>query len=86
MTIKDIRIIMTISRQFSDFVMDYFKRFPGRDLFITLVLKEATKAYMKVYKSKPYEPLKAIDDLCKEGKLIEVQKGLYRYERRKRRN
>jgi len=61
-------------------IMDYFRRYDCQDLYIGPVLDRATKEYFKIYHSKPYDSLKAVNALVEQGKLTMIKEGVYRYD------
>ena len=69
-----------MGKDFTDFILDYFKRFEGNDLHIRFALKYATGQYYKQYGKKPLIIPKTVDELCKEGKLTKVRPGFYKYD------
>jgi len=64
----------------SDLIMEYFKAHPKQDLRHGPVVDWVEEQYIKLTGKKPRDPWRAIRKLHQEGKLIKVNKGIYRYD------
>jgi len=60
--------------------MEYFRAHPKQDLKHGPVVDWVEEQYLKLYGEKPRDTWRAIRKLYQEGKLIKVQKGVYRYD------
>lgn len=69
-----------MGKSISDFVMEYFEAHPKQDLPHGPVVDWVEEQYLKLYGKKPRDTWRGIRKLHQEGKLIKVQKGIYRYD------
>lgn len=69
-----------MAKSISDLIMDYFRKYPKKDLKHGPVVDWVTEQYLKDNPEPPRDPWRAIRKLYQEGKLIKVSKGVYRYE------
>jgi len=69
-------------KSISELVLEYFKMHPNKDLNHGPVVDWVEKEYIKSGGAKPRDPWRAIRKLYEEGKLIQVGKGVYRYDPR----
>jgi 5-methylcytosine-specific restriction endonuclease McrA len=60
--------------------MEYFKSHPKQDLKHGPVVDWVEEQYVKMTGNKPRDTWRAIRKLHQEGKLIKVEKGVYRYD------
>ena len=67
-------------KSISELVLEYFKTHPNEDLEHGPVVDWVEKQYVKLVGRKPRDPWRAIRKLHQEGKLIKVEKGVYRYD------
>src|SRR4030043_577691 len=63
-----------------DLIMEYFKQHPKEDLQHGPVVDWVEKQYMKLYNKKPRDPWRQIRLFHEEGLLIQIRKGVYRYD------
>jgi hypothetical protein len=71
---------MAKNESISDLIMEYFRRHPNEDLEHGPVVDWVTTQYLKGSPTPPRDPWRAIRKLHQEGKLIQVSKGVYRYD------
>ena len=69
-----------MSKSISELVMEYFKAHPKQDLQHGPVVDWVEEQYMQLTGNKPRDTWRAIRKLHQEGKLIKVEKGVYRYD------
>jgi len=69
-----------MSKSISDLIMEYFKKHPSQDLEHGPVVDWVSNQYLKNHTTPPRDPWRAIRSLHDEGILIQVRKGVYRYE------
>lgn len=69
-----------MSKSINDLVMEYFKNHPKQDLTHGPVVDWVEEQYVKITGNKPRDTWRAIRKLHQEGKLIKVEKGVYRYD------
>ncbi|MCL5985434.1 MAG: HNH endonuclease [Actinobacteria bacterium] len=69
-----------MARTISDLVMEYFQNHPNKDLKHGPVVDWVEEQYLKLYSKKPRDTWRAIRMLHQEGRLIKVEKGVYRYD------
>ena len=69
-----------MGKSISDLIMEYFQAHPKQDLKHGPVVDWVEEQYLKLYGKKPRDTWRAIRKLYQEGKLIKVQKGIYRYD------
>ncbi|MEA3476423.1 MAG: HNH endonuclease [Candidatus Cloacimonadota bacterium] len=67
-------------KSISDLVLEYFKKHPRIELKHGPVVDWVTKEYLKYHYEPPRDPWRAIRKLHQEGKLIKVNKGIYKYD------
>ena len=67
-------------KSISELVLEYFKTYPNEDLEHGPVVDWVEKQYVKLTGRKPRDTWRAIRKLYQEGKLIQVSKGIYRYD------
>ena len=67
-------------KSISELVLEYFKTHPNEDLEHGPVVDWVEKQYVKLTGRKPRDTWRAIRKLYQEGKLIQVSKGIYRYD------
>jgi len=67
-------------KSISELVLEYFRMHPNEDLTHGPVVDWVEKQYVKLAGPKPRDPWRAIRKLHQEGKLIKVNKGIYRYD------
>ena len=67
-------------KSISQLVLEYFKMHPNKDLTHGPVVDWVEKERIKSGGTKPRDPWRAIRKLHEEGKLIQVSKGVYRYD------
>ena len=67
-------------KSISELVLEYFRMHPNKDLEHGPVVDWVEKQYVKLTGRKPRDPWRAIRKLHQEGKLIKVNKGVYRYD------
>jgi len=60
--------------------MEYFKKHPNQDLEHGPVVDWVSNQYLKNHTTPPRDPWRSIRNLHEEGILIQVKKGIYRYE------
>ena len=63
-----------------DLIMEYFQKHPKQDLKHGPVVDYVEDQYIKLYGRKPRDPWRQIRRLYQEGILIQVRKGVYRYD------
>lgn len=61
-------------------IMEYFKKHPKIGLKHGPVVDWVEEQYLKLYNKKPRDTWRAVRKLHQEGKLIKVQKGIYKYD------
>ena len=66
-------------KSISELVLEYFEIHPNEDLRHGPVVDWVEKQYLKLTGRKPRDTWRAIRKLYQEGKLIKVDKGIYRY-------
>jgi len=71
---------MAKNKSISDLIMEYFRRHPNEDLKHGPVVDWVTTQYLKSNPKPPRDPWRAIRALHESGKLINVRKGVYRYD------
>jgi len=64
----------------SDLIMEFFQRYPKKELHHAPVVDWVEKQYLKLYKRKPRDIWRSIRRLHQEGILIKVRKGIYKYD------
>jgi len=64
----------------SDLIMEFFQRYPKKELPHAPVVDWVEKQYLKLYKRKPRDIWRSIRRLHQEGILIKVRKGIYKYD------
>ncbi len=69
-----------MSKSISDLIMEYFKKYPNRDLQHGPVVDWVEGQYIKLYNKKPRDIWRSIRHLHEEGILIKVKKGVYKYD------
>ena len=69
-----------MGKSVSDLIMEYFKAHPKQDLNHGPVVDWVEEQYLKLYGKKSRDTWRAIRKLHQEGKLIKVNKGVYRYD------
>lgn len=69
-----------MAKSISDLIMEYFQKHPKQDLKHGPVVDWVTKQYLQNHPEPPRDPWRAIRKLHEEGKLIQVDKGIYRYD------
>lgn len=69
-----------MAKSISDLIMEYFQKYPKKDLKHGPVVDWVTEKYLKDHNEPPRDPWRAIRKLHQEGKLIKVKKGVYRYD------
>lgn len=69
-----------MAKSISELIMEYFQKHTKQDLKHGPVVDWVTKQYMKDNPEPPRDPWRAIRKLHQEGKLIKVDKGIYRYD------
>lgn len=67
-------------KSISQLIMEYFEKHPSQDLKHGPVVDWVTKQYLKVHPEPPRDTWRAIRKLHQEGKLIKVNKGIYRFD------
>jgi len=71
---------MAKRKSIADLVMEYFRKHPNMDLHHGPVVDWVEKQYLKLCGKKPRDPWRQIRKFGQEGKLIRVEKGVYRYD------
>jgi hypothetical protein len=71
---------MVKGKSISDLIIEYFQKYPKKDLRHGPVVDWVTEQYLKEHNEPPRDPWRAIRKLHQEGKLIKVRKGVYRYD------
>lgn len=61
-------------------LIEYFKRYPHKDLSHGPVVDWVEEQYVKLYGKKPRDTWRSIRRLYQEGMLVKVKKGIYRYD------
>jgi len=69
-----------MSKSISNLIMNYFQKYPKKDLKHGPVVDWVTEQYLKENPGPPRDPWRAIRKLYQEGKLIKISKGIYRYD------
>ena len=69
-----------MSKSISDLIIDYFQKYPKKNLKHGPVVDWVTEQYLKENPDPPRDPWRAIRKLYQEGKLIKISKGVYRYD------
>ncbi|MBI5050874.1 MAG: HNH endonuclease [Nitrospirae bacterium] len=69
-----------MAKSISDLLIEYFKKYPKKDLKHGPVVDWVTEQYLKDNPEPPRDPWRAIRKLHQEGILIKVSKGVYRYD------
>jgi hypothetical protein len=69
-----------MTKSISELIMKYFEKHPKEDLIHGPVVDWVTKQYLKDHPEPPRDTWRAIRKLCEKGKLIQVKKGVYRYD------
>lgn len=69
-----------MAKSISGLIMEYFQKFPGKDLKHGPVVDWVTDQYLKENPEPPRDAWRAIRKLHQEGKLAKVNKGIYRYD------
>lgn len=67
-------------KSISELIMDYFKAHPNQDLPHGPVVDAVTAEYLKHSETPPRDPWRSIRSLYQQGLLIQVKKGVYRYD------
>ena len=67
-------------KSISELVLEYFKMHPNQDLKHGPVIDWVENEYIKQGGTKPRDTWRAIRKLYEEGQLIQVKKGVYRYD------
>ena len=68
------------NKSISELIMDYFKAHPNQDLPHGPVVDAVTAEYLKYSDTPPRDPWRSIRSLYQKGYLIQVRKGIYRYD------
>jgi len=74
------RVKLRRSKSISELIMEYFETHPKQNLEHAPVVDWVEEQYVKLTGKKPRDTWRAIRKLHQEGKLIKVQKGIYRYD------
>jgi len=69
-----------MAKSISELVMEYFKNHPLEELSHGLVVDWVTAEYLKYHNTPPRDPWRAIRKLHEQGILIQVRKGIYKYD------
>lgn len=69
-----------MSKSISNLIMDYFHKYPNKNLKHGPVVDWVTEQYLEKNPDPPRDPWRAIRKLHQEGKLIKISKGVYRYD------
>ncbi len=69
-----------MEKTIGDLVMEYFKKYPKKDLSHGPVVDWVEEKYLKLYGKKPRDTWRQIRKFHQEGKLLKVRKGIYRYD------
>lgn len=64
----------------ADLILEYFFKHPKEDLEHGPVVDYVEEQYLKLYGRKPRDPWRQIRKFYQEGILIQVRKGVYRYD------
>ncbi|GFP22520.1 hypothetical protein HKBW3S06_01748 [Candidatus Hakubella thermalkaliphila] len=67
-----------MEKSISDLTVEYFKH-PNEDLKHGPVVDWVTKQYLKNHPNPPRDPWRAIRNLYEKGILVQIKKGVYRY-------
>lgn len=67
-------------RSIKDLLVEYFKRYPNKDMRHGPVVDWVETRYKRLYKRKPRDTWRSIRNLHESGFLIKVKKGIYRYD------
>lgn len=67
-------------KSISDFIIEFFKNHPNKEMNHGPVVDWVESQYLKLYKKKPRDTWRAIRKLHQEGFLIKVAKGVYKYD------
>ncbi len=67
-------------KSIGELIMEYFKAYPKQDLKHGPVVDWVEGKYSILYGRKPRDTWRNIRKLHKDGFLIKIQKGVYRYE------
>jgi 5-methylcytosine-specific restriction endonuclease McrA len=67
-------------KSIKDLVMEYFKKYPNKDLAHGPVVDWVENRYKRIYNKKPRDTWRTIRKLHETGFLIKVKKGIYRYD------
>ena len=69
-----------MAKSISELVMEYFKNHPLEELTHGQVVDWVTSEYLKYHDTPPRDPWRAIRKLHEQGILIQVHKGIYKYD------
>nr|MDO8081012.1 HNH endonuclease [Candidatus Freyarchaeota archaeon] len=64
----------------ADLILEYFHKHPKEDLEHGPVVDYVEEQYLKLYGKKPRDPWRQTRKFYQEGILIQVRKGVYRYD------
>ena len=68
-----------MAKSINALIIEYFKKHPNEDLQHGPVVDWVTNQYLKNHPNHPRDPWRAIRNLYEKGILIQVKKGVYRY-------
>ncbi|HGJ66511.1 TPA: HNH endonuclease [bacterium] len=69
-----------MAKTINELVMEYFKNHPLEELTHGQVVDWVTSEYLKEHDTPPRDPWREIRSLYQKGKLIQVRKGVYKYD------